>query len=214
MRWRLDIGGLHRRARRFARWTGSIAYRSIVVPLLEQEETEHALELACRVAADRGARIVLVAPLTVPRELPLDAHFGPELARLRERLEAAAAVADSYGVRSRARVVRTRSGRIGEDVAGLAAGFGAELVVVGAPVTSRSGFHDPLPRDVMVLARDAPCRVMIATGPVAAGAVSKVPAWHDGDGRPTSSNGSSAPTRSSQRPTATSARRSTTRSAS
>ena len=66
---------LHRRARRLARWTGSIAYRSIVVPLLDREETEHALDLACRLAADRGARVVLVAPLVVERELPIDAHM-------------------------------------------------------------------------------------------------------------------------------------------
>ena len=41
-----DVHLLHRRARRFARWTGSIAYRTIVVPLLDREETEHALDLA------------------------------------------------------------------------------------------------------------------------------------------------------------------------
>ena len=43
-----------------------VRYRSIVVPLLEPDETEHALDLACRLAADRGARVVLVAPLVVP----------------------------------------------------------------------------------------------------------------------------------------------------
>jgi hypothetical protein len=49
-----DVSLLHRRARRFARWTGSIAYRSIVVPLLDSEETEHALDLACRLGAEIG----------------------------------------------------------------------------------------------------------------------------------------------------------------
>jgi nucleotide-binding universal stress UspA family protein len=214
MRWRVGIRVLHHRARRFAHWTGSIAYRSVVVPLLEREETEHALDLACRLAADRGARVVLVAPLVVARELPLDAHFGPELGALRARLDSAAAVADSYGVRVRRLVVRTRSGQLGEDVAALAADHRAELVVVGAPVQSRRGFRDALPREVLVLARDAPCRVMIATGPMAAGGVSKVPAWHDGGGRRTSSSASSARMRSSRPRTATSAPRSTTRSAS
>jgi len=166
---RFDIRALHGRARRVARWTGSIAYRSIVVPLLAAEETEHALDLACGLAADRRARIVLVAPLLVPRELPLDAHFGPELAELRKRLDSAAAVADSYGVGVRRRIVRTRPGELGEDVAAIAAECRAELVVVGAPVDSRRGFRHAFPRDVRVLARGAPCRVMIATGPVAAG---------------------------------------------
>ena len=208
-----DPRTLSRRARRLARWTGSIAYRSIVVPLLDGEETEHALDLACRVAADRGARIVLVAPLVVAHELPLDARFDDELVELRRRLDAAAAVAESYGVGVRRRIVRTRPGRFGEDAARVAADHRAELVVVGAPVESRRGFHDALPREVVVLAREAPCRVMIATGPMAAGAASKVRAWHDGDGRRTSSSASSARTRSSRRRTATSARRSTTPSA-
>jgi nucleotide-binding universal stress UspA family protein len=217
---RPDIRMLRRRARRVARWTGSIAYRSIVVPLLEREETEHALDLACRVAADRGARIVLVAPLVVERELPLDAHFDGELSALKKRLESAAAVAASYGVNVRREIVRTRPGQLGEDVARIAAERRAELVVVGAPVESRRGFQRAFPRDVLQLARAAPCRVMIATGAVA-GTGAKTPAvrttvtpWHDGGGRRTSSSASSERTRSSPRPTATSARRSTTRSAS
>ena len=105
-----DIRLLHRRARRLARRAGSIAYRTIVVPLLEREETEHALDLACRLAADRRARIVLVAPLVVERELPLDARFDEELRALRERLDSAAAVAASYGVGVRREIVRTRPG--------------------------------------------------------------------------------------------------------
>ena len=49
------------------------------MPLLDREETEHALDLACRLAADRGARIVLVAPAVLERELPLNAHLDGEL---------------------------------------------------------------------------------------------------------------------------------------
>ncbi|HEU5478064.1 MAG TPA: universal stress protein [Gaiellaceae bacterium] len=195
-------------------------YRSIVVPLLEREETEHALDLACRLAADRGARVVLVAPLVVERELPLDAHFDDELAGLKERLESAAAVAGSYGVAVRREIVRTRPGKLGEDVAGLAAKRRAELVVVGAPLESRRGFHHAFPREVLVLARDAPCRVMIATGPVAGtgsgatAAGTTVTPWHGGVARRTSSSAFSVRTPSSPPRTGTSAPRSTTRSAS
>ena len=213
-----DVRLLHRRARRFARWTGSIAYRSILVPLLDEEETEHALDLACRLATDRGAQIVLVAPLVVERELPLNAHMDGMLTSLKERLESAAAVAASYGVAVRREIVRARPGSLGEDVARVAAERRAELVVVGAPVESRRGFHRAFSRDVLLLVRDAPCRVLIATGPVAAGrratAVSTtVPPWHDAAARLSSSSAYSARTRSSRPRTATSARRSTTRSA-
>jgi nucleotide-binding universal stress UspA family protein len=209
---------LHRRARRFARWTGSIAYRSIVVPLLDREETEHALDLACRLAADRGAQVVLVAPLVVERELPLNAHMDGKLTGLKERLESATAVASSYGVGVRREIVRTRPGSLGEEVARVAAERRAELVVVGAPVESRRGFHRAFPREVLLLVRDAPCRVMIATGPVAGSgataARTTVTPWHDGAARPSSSSASWERTPSSRPRTATSARRSITPSAS
>ena len=207
-----DLRRLHRRARRLARRAGSVGYRTIAVPLLEREETEHALDLACRLAADRRARVVLVAPLFVERELPLDARFDEELRALRDRLDSAAAVAASYGVGVRREIVRTRPGLLGEEVARMANERGAELVVVGAPVESRRGFKHAFPHEVLVLLRAAPCRVMIATGPVA-GARTRVRAWQDGDARQTSSSASSAPTRSSPPRTATSARRSITPSA-
>ena len=203
--------------RRFARWTGSVAYRSIVVPLLDREETEHALDLACRLAADRGARIVLVAPAVLERELPIDAHLDGQLVSLKERIETASAIASSYGVAVRHEIVRTRPGSLGEEVARVAAERRAELVVVGAPVESRRGFHRAFPREIRLLLRDAPCRVMIATGPVAgAGATAPgftVTPWHGGVARRTSSSAFSGRTRSSPPRTATSAPRSTTPSA-
>jgi nucleotide-binding universal stress UspA family protein len=212
-----DVRLLHRRARRLARWTGSIAYRSIVVPMLDSAETEHALDLACRLAADRGARIVLVAPAVLEHELPLNAHLDGQLTGLKERLESAAAVVSSYGVAVRREIVRTRPGSLAEEVARVAAERRAELVVVGAPVESRRGFHRAFPREVLLLVREAPCRVMIATGPVAGtGATATatgttVTPWHDGVARRTSSSAFSERTPSSQPRTATSARRSTTR---
>jgi nucleotide-binding universal stress UspA family protein len=215
-----DLRVFRRRARRFTRWTGSIAYRSIVVPVLDREETEHALDLACRLAAERGARVVLVGPLVVERELPLNAHMDERLTDLKERLESAAALATSYGVGVRQEIVRTRPGSHGEEAARVAAEHRAELVVVGAPVESRRGFHRAFPREVLLLVRDAPCRVMIATGPVAGTGASATAAgttvtpWHDGAARLSSSSASSERTRSLRPRTATSALRSTTRSAS
>ena len=215
-----DVRLFHRRAQRFARWTGSIAYQSIVVPLLDREETEHALDLACRLGADRGARVVLGATAVLERELPLDAHLEGQLVSLKERLDWAAGVVGSYGVGVRREIVRTRPGGFGEEVARVATERRAELVVVGAPVESRRGFHRAFPREVLLLLRDAPCRLMIATGPVAGtGARATAPRttvtpWHGGVGRRTSSSAFSVRTPSSPPRTATSARPSTTPSAS
>jgi nucleotide-binding universal stress UspA family protein len=212
-----DVRSFHRRVRRLASWTGSVAYRSIVVALLDREETEHALDLACRLATDRGARIVLVAPAVLERELPIDAHLDGQLVSLKERIESARAIASSYGVAVRHEIVRTRPGSIGKEVARVAAERRAELVVVGAPVESRRGYHRAFPREILLLLRDAPCRVMVATGPVAgAGATAAgftVTPWHGGVARRTSSSAFSGRTRSSPPRTETSAPRSTTPSA-
>ena len=208
-----DIRRFRRRARRFALRTQAIGYRTIVVPLLHREETEHALDLACRLAADRGAQIVLVAPAVLERELPLNAHLDGALTELKERLEFATAVATSYGVGVRREIVRTRPGGFGEAVARVAADRRAELVVVGAPVESRRGFRHAFPREVLLLVSDSPCRVMIATGPVVAARRTTVPPWHDGAARPSNSSASWERTPSSPPRTGTSARRSTTRSA-
>jgi len=187
--------------------------RSIVVPLLGRAETEHALDLACRLAADRGARVVLVAPLLVPLELPLEAHFHREQEALRDALAPAAALVESYGVSASRLVVRARERSVGRELADVARDERAELVVVGAPVESRLGFRRAFPRDVLSIVREAPCRVMIATGPFA-GRRTTVTAWPGGAASSRTSSASSARTRSSPPRTATSGRRSTTPSAS
>lgn len=158
---------VRRRAKRLARRTAAVRYRSILVPLLGREETEHAVDLACRLAADRGARVVLVAPLVVEPELPLNAQFPEETAALRRQLDEAAAIAESYGVGAKKRLVRTRDRALGYELAEVARDHGAELIVIGSPVESRRGFRRAFPAEVFSVLREAPCRVMVATGPVA-----------------------------------------------
>jgi hypothetical protein len=165
---RPDLRLVHGNARRFARRAAAIRYRSVVVPLLRREETEFGLDLACKLAADRAARVVLVAPLLVPQELPLNAHFPAELAELGKRLDRAAAIADSYGIGVKRRIVRTRERALGLELAEVAHDHRAELVVVGAPVELRRGFRHPFPPEILSIVREAPCRVMIATSPVVA----------------------------------------------
>jgi nucleotide-binding universal stress UspA family protein len=156
------------RVQRHARHALTGLHRTIVVALLGTEESEHALDLACRLAADRRARVLLVAPLFVDPELPLDAHLDDEEAELRVELHRTRALASSYGVTIHERVVRTRHGQLGDAVAQAADETRATLIVVGAPIDSRNGFKRPFSRDVWSVLKDAPCRVMIATGSFAA----------------------------------------------
>ena len=112
-----------------------------------------------------------LTPLVVAAELPLDAQFAAETAELRAGMGEAATIADSYGVGTRRRLVRTRSRALGLKLAEVAHDHRAELIVVGAPVESRRGFRRAFPPEVMSVLREAPCRVMVATGPAAAGGV-------------------------------------------
>ena len=149
------------RARHQARRTFT-PLRTIVVPLLGHDESEHAVVLACRLAADRNARVLLLAPLEVPAELPLDASFDAEEQRLREWLGRVRAYAESYGIRADTRIVRTRN--FGLDAAEEADRDDADLIVVGTPICSRNGFTHTFPEVVERILRHASSRVLVATG--------------------------------------------------
>jgi nucleotide-binding universal stress UspA family protein len=135
----------------------------VVVPLLDRKATRHALDVACRLASDRRSSVLLVAPLFVELELPLDALFEQEEAELRAELDVARKIAESYGVGCEATIVRTRHGQLGADLAAAAVEASASLVVVGAPIESRRAFRRPFSRDVWSVIQDAPCPVLIAT---------------------------------------------------
>jgi nucleotide-binding universal stress UspA family protein len=150
-----------RRAEHLAR-RAFAPHRTIVVPLLGHEESEHAVVLACRLAADRNARVLLLAPLAVEPELPLDAHFDEEEQRLNEWLRHVRTYAESYGISPKTRLIRTRN--FGLDVAEEARTEEASLIVVGAPIRSRQGFTGAFLEVVDRILRHAPCRVLIATG--------------------------------------------------
>jgi len=136
----------------------------VVVPLLGPEHTRHALELACLLAADRGSRVLLIAPLFVDWELPLDAHFKTEQAALRVELDRERALAESYGISAHGKVVRARRGQLGRAVAEAAEDVRASVIVLGSAVESQRGFRQPFSRDVWSVLQDAPCRVVITTG--------------------------------------------------
>jgi nucleotide-binding universal stress UspA family protein len=137
-------------------------HKTIVVPLLDPEQTRHALHLACRLA-DNGSRVLLLAPLYVEWELPLDAHFKAEEAALAAELHAECALAERYSVSAVGRIVRARHGQVGRAVAEVTREVDASLIVLGAVVESRSDTRRPFSREVCAVIEDAPCPVLIAT---------------------------------------------------
>ena len=95
----------------------ALEYRRIVVPIVPGRPSDDALDLACRLAAERGARIIALTVLEVPLELPLDAPLPEEERIANDELDEAVAIGDTYGVRVMGRLVRGRSASV-EIVAG------------------------------------------------------------------------------------------------
>ncbi len=108
-----------------------LGYRMIIVPIGPNPESERAMDVACRLAADHGATVVAITVVEVPPLLPIDAHMRDEEVLAHRLLERAGAIADSYGVGLVARTFR------GREAAGAivveAAARAADLLVIGAP---------------------------------------------------------------------------------
>jgi APA family basic amino acid/polyamine antiporter len=143
----------------------TVEYRTIVVPIKRTAESEEALVAAARLAAERGARIVVVQVLEIPLEQPMDVPLREQEREANQALDDAQALAESYGVGAITRLVRAR--RAGPAIVKEAYDRNAELIVLGAPRSSRSG--GPIfGKTVDYVLRNAPCRVLIAAGSKAA----------------------------------------------
>ena len=93
-------------------WSGPAAeleYRNILVPVGDDPESELALVYAAGLAAERGARMVVVTVIEMPLELPLDAAMPEQLEVANALLDEARAIGESYGVRVVPRLIRARS---------------------------------------------------------------------------------------------------------
>jgi nucleotide-binding universal stress UspA family protein len=107
----------------------SFGYTRVVVPLTHDPASEKALDLACRLAAERHALLAAIVVIEIPALLPLDAHMLEEEDNAYRLLDQAEAVADSYGVSVSPRVLRARdaAGAIAEHARSL----DADLIIIG-----------------------------------------------------------------------------------
>jgi APA family basic amino acid/polyamine antiporter len=142
----------------------ALEYRNILVPVKPGRPSEEAIDLACRLATERGATIAAVSVVVVPLELPLDTRQEDEERRADEALDAAAAIAELYGVDLTERLVRAR--HAGRAIVDEAARRQSEIIVMGSPRAPgrRAVFSDT----VDFVLKHAPCRVMVAAGRKAA----------------------------------------------
>jgi nucleotide-binding universal stress UspA family protein len=137
-----------------------VGYRHILVPVVDTHSAVAATAVACRLAADRGATLTLVAVVEVPPELPLDALMSEDEARAMELLRVARSEADRFGLANHLRLVRGRDA--GGAIVDEARSAAADLVVVAAERHTRGRRHGPVfSAEVETVLKHAPCRVLV-----------------------------------------------------
>ena len=135
----------------------ALEYRRIVVPIFDDEVSFEAMDVACRLAAERGATVVAVTAVEVPLEQSLDEidpRIGAESDRLLDR---ARAIGELYGVHTITRLERARNA--GRAIVEEAERRQAEIIVLGASRRERAPIFD---RQIDFVLKHAPCRVMVA----------------------------------------------------
>jgi basic amino acid/polyamine antiporter, APA family len=143
----------------------TVEYRTILVPVTRSSESEEALVAAARLAAERGARVVVVHVIEVPLDLPLDVELPEAEAEANDVLDNAAAFVESYGVRVVSRLLRARAA--GPAIVEEAERRNAELIVIGA-ARARPGRGRIFGSTVDYALKHAPTRVLIVAGRKAA----------------------------------------------
>jgi nucleotide-binding universal stress UspA family protein len=139
----------------------AIGYRSILVPVADNSETDQALDVACRLAAQHGSSLTALAVVEVPPVLPLASHMLEEEAAAKVLVRRAEAVGESYGIRVLGRVVRGRDP--GPAIVEATVARHVDLVVIGA----RRGRRRPFGRTVESVLKRAQCRVLVIAPPAA-----------------------------------------------
>ena len=139
----------------------ALEYRSILVPIATGYPSDEAMDVACRLAAERRATIVALTVIEVPLELPLDAFLPEQIREADEQLDEARAIGNSYGVNVIARIVRARNA--GRAVVDEAVRRGSEIVVMGGPrrVRLAAGKRAIFGDTVDFVLKHAPVRVMV-----------------------------------------------------
>jgi len=137
----------------------ALEYRRFLVPVVRGQPSEDALDVACRLAARRGSRIVALNVLEVPLDKPLG-EADPELEREASReLDEAVALGGLHGVRMLGRLERARSA--GPAIVAEAEARHSEIIVLGSPrreLTARQ--VAVFGKTVDYILRHAPCRVL------------------------------------------------------
>jgi nucleotide-binding universal stress UspA family protein len=135
----------------------------IIVPLTESAASQQAVKLACELALDRKASILLTHVIEIPLTLGLDVRLPDVEEEAGRLLESPASLVRECGLEVESRVLRHRT--TAEAILELVRETGAEAIVVGTSIRpwwslARIG------RTEAALLHHAPCPVIVAQSPL------------------------------------------------
>jgi nucleotide-binding universal stress UspA family protein len=127
-------------------------------------ESERAVEVACRLAAEHHASLVVVTVVEVSALLPLDARMDEEELEARQLHDRAQEIGDAYGVPIVARQLRARQAAAA--ILDELEERDFDLVVLGAARRRRlSRRGSPFGRTVQQVLRRSECPVLVVAPP-------------------------------------------------
>ncbi len=134
----------------------------IIVSLTESEASWQAMKLACQLASDRQAEMMLVYVIEVPMRLALNAPSPDAEEKANRLLDAGWKMVKEYDLKAESRTVRHR--RAADALLKLARESGAATIVLGTVMPRQPSFIQIEPV-AMELLRRAPCEVIVAKAP-------------------------------------------------
>jgi len=143
----------------------ALEYRRLVVPVIAGQPSDDAMDVACRLAAEKGSRIVALSVIEVPLDRLLSESPRELEVQANRELDEAVAIGDSYGVRVVGRLDRARSA--GQAIVAEAGARDAEIIVIGSPrrrlTSSQAAVFG---KTVDYVLKHAPCRVLVTASEV------------------------------------------------
>jgi nucleotide-binding universal stress UspA family protein len=131
--------------------------RLILVPTTGAPHSQRGVELACRLAQEQQAAILLVYVIEVPRTLPLGAPLEQTEREAREALEIGRQVVTLHNLPARTIVQRARTA--GDGIIAAVKDHRADVIVTGLG-PSRDHSHAGWGRTADALLHRAPCEVI------------------------------------------------------
>ena len=139
----------------------ALEYRRLLVPVIPGQPSDAAMDLACQLASERGARIVALNVVEVPLDRLLTAEL-PDLEQVaNHELDEAMAIGASYGVRVVGRLERAHAP--GPAIVAEADARNSEIIVLGSPRRHLTAAQSAVfGKTVDYVLKHARCRVLVA----------------------------------------------------